>query len=155
MLVTACHMPRKDIQPPSGFVDLTLTLSAKARIARAPNPGFSFLFHWESAITGCTVTADRLAAAGLAASAQCRFCAAEKESTHHFLPKVPTCQLIFSSPRRPFTLGQTLRCLVWWKLLLLTSKRSCKFRPQLTSMYSHGLRRLGLLSIFGLMGQST
>ena len=77
-------MPRKDVSMAKGFLDLTLTLSAKKKLARIPNEGFSFLFHWESAITGCTLTADRLAAAGLVDSAQCRFCDTTKESLPHF-----------------------------------------------------------------------
>ena len=51
-----------------------LPVSAKKKLAKIPNEGFSFLFHWESAITGCTLTADRLAAAGLVDSSHCRFC---------------------------------------------------------------------------------
>lgn len=57
---TACLMPRKDIRKAAGFLDISLTLSAKKKIAKISNPRFSILFHWESAVTGCTVTADRL-----------------------------------------------------------------------------------------------
>ena len=78
-------MPRKDIQKATGFLDLPMTLSAKRKIAAIPNPGFSFLFFWESALTGCTLTADRLAASGIVESAACRFCGSEKESTQHFV----------------------------------------------------------------------
>ena len=82
---TACLMPRKDIRKAVGFLDLSLTLSAKKKLAKIPNDGFSFLFHWESAITGCTLTADRLAASGLVDDPQCRFCGAAKESLQHFV----------------------------------------------------------------------
>ena len=82
---TACLMPRKDIRTADGFLDLSLTLSAKKKLAKIPNDGFSFLFHWESAITGCTLTADRLAASGLVDDPRCRFCGAAKESLQHFV----------------------------------------------------------------------
>ena len=82
---TACLMPRKDIQKATGFLDLPMTLSAKRKLAAIPNPGFSFLFFWESALTGCTLTADRLAASGIVESAACRFCGSEKESMQHFV----------------------------------------------------------------------
>lgn len=81
----ACLMPRKDIQKATGFLDLPMTLSAKKKLAGIPNPGFSFLCHWESALTGCTLTADRLAASGLVESSACRFCSGEKESLQHFV----------------------------------------------------------------------
>ena len=80
---TACLMPRKDIQKATGFLDLPMTLSAKKKLAAILNPGFSFLFFWESALTGCTLTADRLAASGIVESADCRFCGNGKESMQH------------------------------------------------------------------------
>ena len=82
---TACQMPRKDIQKAAGFLDLSLTLSAKKKLARIPNEGFSFLCYWESALTGCTLTGDRLAAAGLIDNAKCRFCGSEKEDIRHLV----------------------------------------------------------------------
>lgn len=78
-------MPRKDIQKATGFLDLALTLSAKKKLGAISNPGFSFLCHWESALTGCTLTADRLAAAALIDSPACRFCGGAKESLEHFV----------------------------------------------------------------------
>ena len=77
---TASVMPRKDLHQAQGFLDLHLTLSAKKKMLAIPNDKFSFLFHWESAVTGCTLTADRLAASGIIESASCRFCGAAKES---------------------------------------------------------------------------
>lgn len=50
-----------------------------------PNPGFPFSFHWESAITGCTMTNDRLAAAELQDTATCRFCE-HRSSRNRTLP---------------------------------------------------------------------
>ena len=82
---TACLMPRKDLHTAVGFLDLPMTLSAKRKIAGVPNTGFSFLYHWESAVTGCTLTADRLAASGLIEDPACRFCHSGKESLHHFV----------------------------------------------------------------------
>lgn len=81
--ITAGITPRKDIQTASGFLDIKMTLSAKARMAAMPNPGFSCPFRWESAVAGCTLTADRLAAAGLVDSPACRFCRLAKESVKH------------------------------------------------------------------------
>lgn len=49
----ASLMPRKDIHKAAGFLDLRVTLSAKKKIAHIENPGFSFLFHWESALGSC------------------------------------------------------------------------------------------------------
>lgn len=56
---TACLMPRKDIQKATGFLDLSLTLSAKKRIAAVPNPGSLSLgecldgMHFDGRQTGC------------------------------------------------------------------------------------------------------
>ena len=88
-----------------GFLDLTLTLSAKKKLARIPNEGFSFLFHWESAITGCTLTADRLAAAGLVDSAQCRFCDTTKESLPHFADECPKLPPELARPSTQYYFG--------------------------------------------------
>ena len=88
--ITASLMPRKGIHAAVGFLDLSLTLSAKKKLANVPNPGFSFLFHWESALIGCTLTADRLAAAGLVDKPNCRFCDAPKESLQHFVDECPS-----------------------------------------------------------------
>ena len=97
---TACLMPRKDISTAVGFLDTTMTLSAKKRLAAIPHDGFSFLFFWESAVTGCTLTADRLAAAGLVGQANCRFCTAPKESVSHFAYE---CDSLPESVRQPST----------------------------------------------------
>ena len=97
---TACLMPRKDISTAVGFLDTTMTLSAKKRLAAVPHDGFSFLFFWESAVTGCTLTADRLAAAGLIDHANCRFCNAPKESVSHFAYE---CESLPESFRQPST----------------------------------------------------
>ena len=107
----ACLMPRKDIHKALGFLDLGLTLSARKKIACIPNEKFSFLFHWESAITGCTLTADRLAAAGLVDDPLCRFCHSSKESMQHF---VEECQALPADLQQPASLvslgAQTLTC---------------------------------------------
>ena len=97
---TAGLMPRKDVSMAKGFLDRTLTLSAKKKLAKIPNEGFSFLFHWESAVTGCTLTADRLAAAGLVDSSHCRFCDTAKESLPHF---VDECHKLLPELARPST----------------------------------------------------
>ena len=94
---TACLMPRKDIQKATGFLDLSLTLSAKKKLARIPNEGFSFLCYWESALTGCTLTSDRLAASGLD-SAKCRFCGYEKEDIRHFVEHCPALPVELAQP---------------------------------------------------------
>ena len=96
--ITASLMRRKDIHQAQGFLDLNLTLSAKKKMLGIPNEKFSFLFHWESAVTGCTLTADRLAASGLMESAQCRFCGAAKESVAHF---VEECTALPADLRQP------------------------------------------------------
>ena len=93
-------MPRKDVRQASGFLDLTMTLSAKKKIAKVPNHGFSFLFHWESALTGCTPTADRTFAAGLVEKPNCRFCDAPKESLQHF---VDECTQLPDEIAQPFS----------------------------------------------------
>ena len=102
---TACLMPRKDISKAIGFLDLSVTLSAKRKISKIFNPGFSILFHWESAIAGCTTTADRLAASGLTDDHKCRFCGRDKESLPHF---VHTCDQLpedLIQPSTQFFLG--------------------------------------------------
>lgn len=86
---TACLMPRKDIQKAVGFLDRAMALSAKRKLAGIPNVGYSFLCHWESALIGCTLTADRLAASGMIDSSLCRLCNAEKESLQHFVQGCP------------------------------------------------------------------
>ena len=83
----ASLMPRKDIH------------KAQKMLA-VPNDNFSFSFHWESAITGCTLRADRLAASGLIDSAQCRFCGGAKESLCHF---VEECTALPEDLRQPST----------------------------------------------------
>ena len=93
-------MPRKDVRTAVGFLDLNMTLSAKKRLAKVPNLGFSFLFHWESALTGCTPTADRTFAAGLVDKPNCRFCDAPKESMQHF---VDECLQLPTEIAQPFS----------------------------------------------------
>ena len=101
----ACLMPRKDIHKALGFLDLGLTLSARKKLAAIPNNKFSFLFHWESAITGCALTADRLAAAGLVDSSMCRFCHSSKESMHHFVEECQSLPADLKQPTSLFSLG--------------------------------------------------
>lgn len=82
--VTAGRTPHKDFKVPVGFLDLRLTRSALKAIDKIPNEPFSLRLHWESAITGCTITNDRLAASKLVDSHLCRFYNAEKESLAPF-----------------------------------------------------------------------
>lgn len=107
----ACSMPRKDITTAVGFWDLHITLCAKKKLAGVPNDGFSFLFHWESAITGCTLTADRLAAAGLVDQSNCRFCGAPKESLEHFVDECSSLPHDLRQPGSSFFLGPSFRML--------------------------------------------
>ena len=102
---TACLMPRKDVCKATGFLDLPMTLSAKKKLIKVPNEGYSFLFHWDSAITGCTLTADRLAAAGLAETADCRFCHASKESLPHLVNECAALPAELRQPATKFFLG--------------------------------------------------
>ena len=98
-------MPRKDIHKAQGFLDLSLTLSAKKKMLSIPNEKFSFSFHWESAVTGCTLTADRLAASGLIESAQRRFCGAAKESASHFVEECTALPADLLQPSTCFFFG--------------------------------------------------
>ena len=111
---TACLMPQKDLHTAVGFLDLPLTLSAKRKIAGVPNPGFSFLYHWESALTGCILTADRLAASGLIENSTCRFCGGGKESLQHFVYECHGLPRNCSNLEQPISLGLTSPC---WELL--------------------------------------
>lgn len=108
---TACLMPRKDIQKAAGFLDLALTLSAKRKIAAIPNQGLSFICHWESALTGCTLTSDRLAASGLVDSAQCRYCKNDKESLQHFVDGCPNLPTELQQPESKYYFGPNFRML--------------------------------------------
>ena len=102
---TAGLMPRKDVHTALGFLDLSLTLSARKKLAGVPNEGFSFLFHWESALVGCTLTADRLTAAGLHDRPNCRFCDAPKESMQHFVDECEQLPVDLRQPSSAFSLG--------------------------------------------------
>ena len=108
---TASLMPRKDVQKAAGFLDLSLTLSAKKKLAKIPNDNFSFLFHWESAITGCTITADRLAASGLVESSCCRFCGRAKESLQHFVDECTELPAELLQPSTSYFLGPNFNML--------------------------------------------
>ena len=108
---TGCQMPRKDIHKATGFLDLAMTLSAKKRIGRIPNPGYSFLCHWESALTGCTLTADRLSAAELIASSECRFCQEGKESLEHFVQDCGGLPADLRQPDSKFYFGPNFHAL--------------------------------------------
>ena len=76
---------RKDFQKPAGILDLDLTrssLSELKKITIGAIPASSFL---DAVQTGCLLTNDRLCAASLVTSPQCRFCGFEKESTPHLV----------------------------------------------------------------------
>ena len=120
---TACLMPRKDIYTASGFLDLAWTLSAKKKLASVPNDGFSFLFHWESALVGRTLTADRLAAAGLVDRPHCRFCDAPKESIQHFVDECDHLPADLRQPSTAFSMGPNFPMLGIVELPLATIRK--------------------------------
>ena len=124
---TACLMPRKDIRTADGFLDLSLTLSAKKKLAKIPNDGFSFIFHWESAITGCTLTADRLAASGLVDDPRCRFCGAPKESLQHFVDECRQLPADLAQPSTGHYFGPNFAMLGIVELPSMWSRTSFKF----------------------------
>lgn len=108
---TASVMPRKDIHAAVGILDLPLTLSAKKKLAKVPNAAFTFLFHWESALTGCTLTADRLAAADLVDKPNCKFCDAPEESLQHFVDECQCLPADLQQPASNFFFGPNFRML--------------------------------------------
>ena len=92
------------------FLDLGLTLSTRKKMASVPNENFSFALHWESAITGCTLTADRLAASGLVDNPMRRFCHSGKNPFSILWMNVPLCRWTYNSHPRVIPLGRILTC---------------------------------------------
>ena len=76
---------RKDFCKVQGIFDFQQT----ARLLRSPNLknklSTDHVLRLENVLVGCTLTNDRLAASGWVTSAQCRFCAKEKESLAHLI----------------------------------------------------------------------
>ena len=77
--------PCKDFFKPKGLVDIptSTVFLRKPTFQTSQFPPAEV--HYESVIVGCTLTRDRLHAAGLANSPNCRFCDRTKESLHHLV----------------------------------------------------------------------
>lgn len=89
---------RKDFVKPGGLLDF----HASTLFLRKPTfhtPVFpTSCVHAESAIVGCTLTRDRLYAAGWCSSNQCRFCHAQQETLRHLVYECSEYHQLVSTP---------------------------------------------------------
>ena len=76
---------RKDLSPPQGLLDFHATTRFLAKPTFETPKWPTAAHHCESALVGCTLTRDRLSAAGWVPSAECRFCGKAKESLPHLV----------------------------------------------------------------------
>ena len=90
---------RKDFQKPSGILDLELTRSSWPKLQKCVVGSLPDSALLDAVQTGCLLTNDRLCAAGLVTSAQCRFCGFEKESTPHLVNDCVELHRQIGSPR--------------------------------------------------------
>ena len=81
----ATSTTRKDFSPPTGLLDLHASTMFARKPTFATPEGPSSTIRFESVIVGCTLTRDRLAAAGWCDSNTCRFCGQTKESLYHLV----------------------------------------------------------------------
>ena len=86
----AADINRKDIFHPQGILDFDLTATFWRRSKLSFEDGLSATTHFESQMVGCTLTRDRLCAAGLIESNLCRFCSSTKESLPHLIFDCPS-----------------------------------------------------------------
>lgn len=151
--VTAGRTHRKDFKLPVGFLDLKLTRSALKVIDKIPNEPFSMRLHWESAITGCTITNDRLAASKLVESNLCRFCNEEKESLAHFAFERCGLPSSLSRPTARHDHGPNFHMLGIVKYLGSKSLIGLSFLAWSTFCVSYGWNHFPHFVISGLMAR--
>ena len=85
----ACDKNRKDLNKPGGILDFDLTSTFWRHSKLKFHEGLPANVRFDSQVVGCLLTNDRLFAAKIAESAQCRFCGAEKESLPHLIQECP------------------------------------------------------------------
>ena len=83
--VRACDKNRKDLNKPKGILDHDLTTTFWKKSKLAYSEGLPAPIRFESQLVGCLLTRDRLFAAHLVESSDCRFCGSAKESLPHLL----------------------------------------------------------------------
>ena len=89
---------RKDFCQPTGLLDVYLpTLFARKPTTETPGD-VPATVRFESVLVGCTLTRDRLAAAGWCDSSACRFCGQDKETLHHLTYPCQTFHSLTSTP---------------------------------------------------------
>ena len=83
--VEAANQHRKDFRQPSGILDVDLTCGLRklSKIEHESKPLVES--HFIAQLVGCTLTRDRIFAAQLDSSDQCRFCGRIKESLSHIV----------------------------------------------------------------------
>lgn len=94
----ASLQPRKEFRAPAGVLDpylSTIFLKRSKLCFEGDVPAASF---FEAQLVGCVLTNDRLAAAHLVESAQCRFCQQDKESIPHLIRECSHVQALCPQP---------------------------------------------------------
>ena len=83
--IRGCERKRKDTNTPKGILDFDLTCTFWKKSKLKFDEGLPATHCFESLVVGCSITNDRLCAAGLTQTDRCRFCQQEQENLPHLL----------------------------------------------------------------------
>lgn len=136
---------RKDVVKPKGLLDHFLSSSMLRKDKPQPSVGLTDSQRVHSIVVGCVLTNDRLAAAGWAPSALCRFCHEAKESMPHLLRDCTALHTALDPPVH-HELGE-----IFEHPLFLARRRLLQSRPVV--LHQEAFRAHQAMS-YGLMAQS-
>ena len=92
------HRSRKDFAQPGGLLDLTATTKLLQSDTTYRGPVITPARRFHSVVVGCTLTNDRLFAAGWVDSPQCRFCSSAKECMTHLVYECTVLHELLGKP---------------------------------------------------------